>query len=194
MLKYLKSLGMILLVNSRFFRLRSFISFSTKVIAGAGAKIETGYGSRVRDHGEIFLGQNAKLFLGNHATIMRLAEVVVTDFATLTLEDSVYIGSHSNIRCHKNITIGKGTKIAQFVSIFGGQYDYRKKDNITYQNFKPEDVTIGQNVWVGANAVILSGVKIGDGAVVGAGSIVTKDIPEFAIAVGNPAKVIGFRD
>ena len=55
------------------------------------------------------------------------------------------------------------------------------------------DVVIGNDVWVGTGARIFSGVRIGDGAVVGAHSIVAKDIPPYAIAVGNPAKVVKFR-
>jgi virginiamycin A acetyltransferase len=51
-------------------------------------------------------------------------------------------------------------------------------------------IVIGNNVWIGDNVIILSGVQVGDGAVIGAGSIVTKDIPPYAIAAGNPAKVI----
>lgn len=52
------------------------------------------------------------------------------------------------------------------------------------------DVTIGNDVWIATNAVIMSGVKIGDGAVIGAYSMVTKDIPPYTIAAGNPAKQI----
>jgi acetyltransferase-like isoleucine patch superfamily enzyme len=52
---------------------------------------------------------------------------------------------------------------------------------------------IGDRVWIGANVTILKGVTIGNDAVVGAGSVVTKDIPAKAIAVGNPAKVIKYR-
>ncbi|MDK7539259.1 CatB-related O-acetyltransferase [Bacillus paranthracis] len=52
---------------------------------------------------------------------------------------------------------------------------------------------IGNDVWVGAQATIMKGVSIGNGAIIGAGSVVTKDIPPYAIAVGNPAKVIKYR-
>jgi acetyltransferase-like isoleucine patch superfamily enzyme len=52
---------------------------------------------------------------------------------------------------------------------------------------------VGNDVWVGARAIILSGVTIGDGAVVGAGTIVTKDIPPYAIVAGNPAMIIRYR-
>jgi chloramphenicol O-acetyltransferase type B len=52
------------------------------------------------------------------------------------------------------------------------------------------DVNIGNDVWIGAEAIILSGVTIGDGAVIGARAVVAKDIPPYAIAVGNPARII----
>lgn len=55
------------------------------------------------------------------------------------------------------------------------------------------NVDIGHDVWIGQNAIVLSGISIGTGAVIGAGSVVTKSIPPYAIAVGNPAKVIRYR-
>ena len=55
------------------------------------------------------------------------------------------------------------------------------------------DVVIGNDVWVGHGSLIISGVEIGDGAVVGAGSVVRRDVPPYAIVVGNPARVTGFR-
>ena len=55
------------------------------------------------------------------------------------------------------------------------------------------DVVIGNDVWLGLGSIILSGVTVGDGAVVGAGSVVTKDVPSFAIVAGNPARVIRYR-
>ena len=55
------------------------------------------------------------------------------------------------------------------------------------------DVVIGNDVWIGQNVIILSGVTIGDGAVIGAGSLLAKSIPPYAIAAGNPARVIRSR-
>jgi acetyltransferase-like isoleucine patch superfamily enzyme len=55
------------------------------------------------------------------------------------------------------------------------------------------DVVIGNDVWVGCGVTILSGITIGDGAVVGAGAVVTHDVPPYAVAVGNPAKIIKYR-
>lgn len=55
------------------------------------------------------------------------------------------------------------------------------------------DIIVGDDVWIGQNAIILSGINIGQGAIVAAGSIVTKDIPPYAIVAGNPAKIIKYR-
>jgi len=56
------------------------------------------------------------------------------------------------------------------------------------------ELVIGNDVWVGQNAIFLPSVKrIGDGAVIGAGAVVTKDVPDFAVVVGNPAKILKYR-
>lgn len=55
------------------------------------------------------------------------------------------------------------------------------------------DVVIGNDVWIGAGALILSGVTIGDGAVVGARAVVAKNVPPYAVVVGNPAKIVKYR-
>lgn len=64
-------------------------------------------------------------------------------------------------------------------------------DKSYYSEYEP--VEVGNDVWIGANAIIKGGVKIGDGAIVGAGAVVTKDIPPFAIVGGVPARVIKYR-
>ena len=62
-----------------------------------------------------------------------------------------------------------------------------------YSSFQNEGCHIGNDVWLAAGCHVLRNVSIGNGAVIGANSVVTKDIPPFAIAVGSPAKVIGYR-
>lgn len=62
------------------------------------------------------------------------------------------------------------------------------------QGFSEEHpVIIGNDVWIGGRVIILPGVKVGDGAIIGAGAVVTKDVPDYAIVGGNPAKVIKYR-
>lgn len=65
---------------------------------------------------------------------------------------------------------------------------YPDTRNSTYEYGK--EVVIGDNVWIGGNTVVCPGVRIGDNVVIGAGSVVTKDIPDWSVAAGNPCKVI----
>ena len=87
------------------------------------------------------------------------------------------------------VTIGKNVQMAPNVSIYtAGHPIHPDTRNTGYEYGIP--ITIGDNVWIGGNVVILPGVKIGDNVVIGAGSVVTKDIPENVIAMGNPCKIV----
>ena len=65
--------------------------------------------------------------------------------------------------------------------------------NLPFPTAKKLDVTIGNDVWIGTNSTILSGVNIGDGAIIGASSVVTKDVPPYSVFAGNPAKLVRMR-
>lgn len=87
------------------------------------------------------------------------------------------------------VTIGENVQIAPNVSIYtAGHPVHPDTRNTGYEFGIP--VTIGDNVWIGGNVVICPGVTIGNNVVIGAGSVVTKDIPDNMIAVGNPCKAI----
>lgn len=87
------------------------------------------------------------------------------------------------------VKIGSNVQIAPNVSIYtAGHPIHPESRNSGYEYGIP--ITIGNNVWIGGNSVILPGVTIGNNVVIGAGSIVSKDIPDNMIAVGNPCKII----
>ena len=67
------------------------------------------------------------------------------------------------------------------------------KSKVSVTHTDKQNVIIGHGVWIGDSVIVLPGVKIGNGAVIGAGSVVTKDIPDYAVAVGNPARTIKYR-
>lgn len=118
--------------------------------------------------------------------------------------EGIEIGSNLNINhgCELygggGISIGSGTMIAYNSLIFSDYRDYRGvlplKDPSRLSKRIKRFVRIGNDVWVGANVIILPGVEIADHAVVAAGSVVTKSVKEWEIVAGNPAKSIGFRN
>jgi acetyltransferase-like isoleucine patch superfamily enzyme len=103
-------------------------------------------------------------------------------------EDSI-IGDHAFLDGRDSLKIGSHVDIASQVLIYNSEHDLEKEDF----SAKLEPVEIDDYVFIGPRVIILPGVKIGKGAVVGAGAVITKDVPDFAIVGGVPAKVIGER-
>lgn len=101
----------------------------------------------------------------------------------------VYINHNSVFLDCAKIKIGADTYIGPNCGFYTAIHPITAKERVEgIESAKP--ITIGKNVWLGGNVVILPGVTIGDRAVIGAGSVVTKDIPSDVVAVGNPCKVI----
>ena len=89
------------------------------------------------------------------------------------------------------VFIGEGSACSQNCFISGQSHHYEDvSKHFLRQGIQTGQVVIGKNVWIGANSVILPGVKIGDNSVIGAGSIITEDVPAYSVVVGNPARII----
>lgn len=137
------------------------------------------------------MGRGAQIKLGRGTRICRHSMVVMLDRSRLEVGDDTIIGHYANVRSGSLVRIGSHVRLGQFVSIIGDNHRYDRTDiPIAQQGLIPADVVIGDDVWIGTQAVILPGVTIGSGAIVGAGSIVTRDVPAGAITAGNPARVL----
>ena len=107
----------------------------------------------------------------------------------------VIIGDHTRIGLHNTVigpvTIGSHVNLAQGIVVTALNHNFENpKLRIDEQGVSTQPVTIGDDVWIGANAVILPGVAIGSHVVVAAGAVVTKDVPSHTLVAGVPAKVI----
>lgn len=109
--------------------------------------------------------------------------------SNIEIGDDTIIGDHIFLDGRDTLKIGNHVDIASQVLIYNSEHDLEKEDFVA----RVEPVEIGDYVFIGPRSIILPGVKIGKGAVVAAGAIVTKDVPDFAIVGGVPAKVIGER-
>lgn len=127
------------------------------------------------------------------------------DFSNYSVGRGSYVHGTINIYAHEgaNLKVGAYCSFAANVTIaLGGEHrtDWvttfpfnlylEQARSITGHPASKGDVVIGNDVWVGINALILSGITIGDGAVIGANSVVTKDVPPYGIVAGNPARLV----
>ena len=107
----------------------------------------------------------------------------------------VTIGDHTRIGIHCTVIgpvcIGNNVNLAQGITVTALNHNFEDTTRkIDGQGISTKPVVIGDDVWIGANAVILPGVTIGRHVVVAAGAVVTKDVPDYSLVAGVPAKVI----
>lgn len=101
------------------------------------------------------------------------------------------IGPYAYIGCSGDISIGDNVMISPRVSIYSENHNFDQSDEL----LKDQGITrsyckIEDDCWIAANSIILAGVTVGKGSVVAAGSVVTKDIPPYAVVAGNPARIL----
>lgn len=122
----------------------------------------------------------------------------------LSAPEKIEIDSYVHIQPHcqlygdgGGIQVGEGTIFAHGVQILTRNHNYDSLDlkSIPYdERYIELPVKIGKFCWIGANSIILPGVKIEDGVVIGAGAVVTKNVPQGAVIGGNPAKILKYRN
>lgn len=110
----------------------------------------------------------------------------------------IELGDNSGIGIDCIVTravIGKDVMMGPQVIIVGQNHSFARTDiSMIQQGSTPcEPVTIGDDVWIGYRAIIMPGIKIGRGVIIGAGAVVTKDVPDWAIVGGVPAKILKMR-
>lgn len=159
-------------------------------------KIFESYGDNniIRKYAEIKKTDGAYLSIGSNCVIDEYAVLLLTKpNPSLEIGDYVTVGRNTIISVKDKCVIGDFTLIGPMVQITDNNHTTNGDNLIKYQRSTIKPITIGQDCWIGSGAKVLAGVTIGNGAVIGANSVVTKDIPPFAIAVGCPARVIKYR-
>lgn len=130
-------------------------------------------------------GLHGRLSIGARSYIAGFAYVT----HDVTIGDDCTINPYAVVR--GKVSIGDGGRIASHASVIGVNHDHHDTSRPIFEQGEIAiGITIGDDVWIGANAVVVDGVTIGSHAIVGAGAVVTRDVPEWAIVGGNPARVL----
>lgn len=113
----------------------------------------------------------------------------------VTIGNNCNFGDWFNLTCLNSITIGNNVLTGRWVTISDnnhGRINYLDMSEITTKRdlHSTGSIVIEDNVWIGDKATILAGVRIGKNAIIGANAVVTKDVPAYGVAVGNPARII----
>lgn len=157
----------------------SQIFLGEKTRLEAGAVLSTQYG------GKITIGE--KCMIGRGAMIL-------TYGGDIQIGDRCGVNPYTILYGHGGLKIGNDVRIAVHCVVIPANHTFSDSDKtISQQPLTKKGIIIGNDVWVAAGVRILDGVRIGNGAVIGAGAVLTKDVPDYSINVGVPARVIGTR-
>lgn len=143
---------------------------------------------------QIFIGENT--IVQSHCILGCWLKYAGEEFSPLIkIGNNCNIGEHTHISAINNVTIGNGLLTGRYVFIGDNSHGGFSKEEaeippINRKLVTKGEIVIGDNVWIGDKATILSGVKIGKGSIIGANAVVTKDVPPYTVVGGNPAKII----
>lgn len=120
--------------------------------------------------------KQGSICIGKNFRSERFSSVESYGDGRIDIGENVYLNTNVKIACMEKISIGSNTIIGPNVCIYDHDHDFRSNDKNV--NFLSEETIIGSDVWIGANVIIVKGVKIGNGCVISAGSVITKDVDE----------------
>lgn len=161
-----------------------------------GHKVKTGSGLNLMKHSTINALSYGGVEIGNNFTLGKYATIECTGVLrnvgnSLKIGNNVGINHYCFIGVRGDIEIGDNVIFGPRVNIFSENHNFDILNiPIKEQGVTKDKTIIGNDVWIGANVSIMSGVKIGNGCVIAAGAVVTKDIPDFSVIGGVPAKII----
>lgn len=129
------------------------------------------------------LDRKASIVLGNKNGTRRNVEFSVSNEGEIIIGDNCFFNNNCMIVSHKRITIGNGCSFGPNVMVYDHDHDFRAENGLKSNKFKTTEISIGNNVWIGANSVILRGTVIEDNCVIAAGSIVKGHIKSGHILI-----------
>jgi len=147
----------------------------------------------VQCDGRVHVSGTANIKLEKRCRLGMDVELRTVDAGRIQIGEDTRLNRGCTLTSYAQIRIDDFTIIGEFVSIRDANHGLKRGEPMRYQPHTCKPILVGRDVWIGRGSCILPGVTIGEGAVIGANSVVTRDVPDFAIAAGVPAKVIKMR-
>lgn len=130
--------------------------------------------------------------IGNYVVINQNTRIISA--CKIIIEDNVMISWGCNIIDSNMHSMHSADRLRDTQTAREAFRTHTIGQNVDYSNIVSKPIIIKENAWIGINAIIMKGITIGRGAIVGAGSVVTQDVPDFAVVAGNPAKIVKYTD
>ena len=168
------------------------VTFGANVVLRHPRKIQIGDNVVIDDNVVLDAkGENNNgIAIGNGVFIGRNT-IISCKNGDIIIDDNANLGFNCEAFSASRIRIGKNVLLAAYAYLVGGTHRFDRTDiPILFQERSSQGIEVDDNAWVGAHAVIFDGVKIGKDCIIGAGAVVNKDVPDWMIAVGVPAKVV----
>lgn len=153
----------------------SLVSPFTEITMDRGAELRIGKCFKMRDGAKIRVRKGAKCIIGNNTSV----------------------NSNNIIACHERVELGNDVQLSPNVQIYDHDHDYSATSGVKSGEYLTSSIKIGNNVWIGANSVILRGTEIGNNCVIGAGSIVKGKVPDNTVLIqkrNNEIRKIGLEE
>jgi acetyltransferase-like isoleucine patch superfamily enzyme len=144
---------------------------------------------KIHRHATIDASDGGAVRLGDGVTLNRYA-MIQGGRGGVVIGDGAEVNNYSVINGAGGVSIGRDTLIGPKVAIVSYAHEFADRGRrIKQQGYRYAPIAIGDDVWIGAGAIVLAGVSVGQGAVIAAGAVVTRDIPAYAVVAGVPAQV-----
>lgn len=177
-----------------------------RLLGACGRQVFFGHGVTLRHPHKIRIGDNVVIdegcvldakgmandgiTIGNGVFVGRFSSLHTKD-GNIVVEDGVNIGTFCSVFSASTVTIGRRTLIAGYSYLIGGGHSIDDPEiAVSEQPRTSHGIVVGPDGWIGAGVSVLDGVTIGRGVVVGANTVVTRNLPDFAVAAGTPAQVL----
>jgi len=165
-----------------------------RIIINKGCFLSLGVNVQLKRNVEIRCHKQSRIHIGDNVKLDRGVRILVTNESKIEIRNGARIGLYTVLNGGDNIEVGAKSLISGFVYLQTSMHSFKESNtDIQDQGYTHLPIELSADTWLGTHVVIMPGVKVGRGAVVGSNAVVNKNVEEYHVVAGVPAKPIGSR-